>query len=47
MTGVTIDPKDSRPYFAKAAKTWEEIEKKDGAWDGWGNKGNAVIGIRI
>ena len=44
---ASIDPKDFRPYFTKAARTWKEIEKVKGDWVGWGKQGNAAHGISI
>eukprot|EP01043_Picozoa_sp_COSAG02_P008179 COSAG02_NODE_257_length_26838_cov_118.324844_11_plen_542_part_00 len=35
----SIPIEDLRPYFTKVTKTWEEIEKEEGRWVGWGKKG--------
>ena len=43
----SIPIEDLRPYFTKVAKTWEEIEKNDGRWVGWGKKGKRSHGIKI
>ena len=43
----SIDPKEFRPYFTKAASMWEKCEKAKGGWIGWGKAGNAAHGISL
>jgi hypothetical protein len=43
----SIDPKEFRPYFTKAASMWEKCEKAKGGWIGSGKAGNAAHGISL